>query len=392
MTKQEYLNLLQEKLEAFSKELQKEIIEDYEEHFAEGLAAGKTEEEIIRELGDIEDMIRELPEDEVSQQSPCKAELAPAAEQGNFVCTGKYQGLVINGLIADVMLERSENETVSGDYEIDEAEGLEPRYCFYQYEKDGVLHLEIKENPDFLKGSLRERKVMLFGKTLVRFNSFRNEAEVRLLVKVPRDIPRIELQTTSGDVRAAGICTVQLSVATTSGDMKLSRNVAEKISARTASGDFEIEEATCREFQLGTASGDVSAVSVTAEELSVKTGSGDVRLSAVKLGSLQAGTGSGDIVETGEIRNRSIRTGSGDVVVNPIGSADSVNIGTGSGDVVLDIQAIDGVRATVRTGSGDGIIHAGDGKHHVSGGESTVGEGSCRVVVTTGSGDAVVKM
>ena len=48
MTKAEYLRLLQEKLESFNRELQSEIMEDYEQHFAEGLAEGKSEEEIGR--------------------------------------------------------------------------------------------------------------------------------------------------------------------------------------------------------------------------------------------------------------------------------------------------------------------------------------------------------
>ena len=52
MKKMEYLDKLREKLEAFGRELQEEILEDYREHFAEGEKQGKSEEEIIDELGD----------------------------------------------------------------------------------------------------------------------------------------------------------------------------------------------------------------------------------------------------------------------------------------------------------------------------------------------------
>ena len=58
MTKQEYLRKLQERLESFGQELQEEILEDYRQHFAEGANQGKSEEEIIEELGNIEEMIR----------------------------------------------------------------------------------------------------------------------------------------------------------------------------------------------------------------------------------------------------------------------------------------------------------------------------------------------
>ena len=47
MTKQEYMQNLQEKLERFGQELQEEILEDYRQHFAEGENEGKSQEEII---------------------------------------------------------------------------------------------------------------------------------------------------------------------------------------------------------------------------------------------------------------------------------------------------------------------------------------------------------
>ena len=56
---------LQEKLERFGRELQEEILEDYRQHFAEGANEGKSEEEIIEELGNIEEMIRELAEEDL---------------------------------------------------------------------------------------------------------------------------------------------------------------------------------------------------------------------------------------------------------------------------------------------------------------------------------------
>ena len=68
MTKSEYMQALQKKMEKFNQELQTEIVEDYEQHFAEGLAAGRTEDEIIEELGNIEDMISELPEKDIRQE------------------------------------------------------------------------------------------------------------------------------------------------------------------------------------------------------------------------------------------------------------------------------------------------------------------------------------
>ncbi|MDE6517374.1 MAG: DUF1700 domain-containing protein, partial [Acetatifactor sp.] len=65
MTKSEYMDALREKLQHYNRALEMEILEDYEQHFAEGLAAGRKEEDIIAELGNIEDMLKEFSEEDL---------------------------------------------------------------------------------------------------------------------------------------------------------------------------------------------------------------------------------------------------------------------------------------------------------------------------------------
>ena len=60
MNKQEYMYNLFEALRPFDEDVRNEIISDYEEHFADGLANGKTEEQIVEELGSIDELIAEL--------------------------------------------------------------------------------------------------------------------------------------------------------------------------------------------------------------------------------------------------------------------------------------------------------------------------------------------
>ena len=60
MNKQEYMYNLFEALRPFDEDVRNEIISDYEEHFADGLACGKTEEQIVEELGPIDELIAEL--------------------------------------------------------------------------------------------------------------------------------------------------------------------------------------------------------------------------------------------------------------------------------------------------------------------------------------------
>lgn len=51
MTKTEFLKLLYENLEGFTEDEKREILYDYKEHFSLGKENGKSEEEIIKELG-----------------------------------------------------------------------------------------------------------------------------------------------------------------------------------------------------------------------------------------------------------------------------------------------------------------------------------------------------
>lgn len=52
MNKTEFINIISNGLCDFPEKIRKEIIADYEEHFSYGTAEGKTEPEIINELGD----------------------------------------------------------------------------------------------------------------------------------------------------------------------------------------------------------------------------------------------------------------------------------------------------------------------------------------------------
>lgn len=56
MTKREFLNALNYYLSGFKKEERDEILYDYEEHFRIGMESGKTEEDLIKELGNPKDI------------------------------------------------------------------------------------------------------------------------------------------------------------------------------------------------------------------------------------------------------------------------------------------------------------------------------------------------
>lgn len=69
MKKEEYMSTLKSALTNFDEELVQEIVGDYEERFRVGMEKGKSEEQIIRELGTVQDFVEELGE----MQQSCAA-------------------------------------------------------------------------------------------------------------------------------------------------------------------------------------------------------------------------------------------------------------------------------------------------------------------------------
>lgn len=441
MTKAEYLRLLQEKLESFNRELQSEIMEDYEQHFAEGLAEGKSEEEIIEELGNIEDMIRELPEEEIRQEIAVEepedfredCEMDPEAERSG-VFGGEYRGVVIDGLVADVTLESSEDGRIHVDYRND---GDRLRYCFFQYEQDGVFHAGVKKVRGYEEGdgnpeeNGRSIKVVLFGKTLLSYRKFYSDGgDIKLSVRIPEGMPVVELKTASGDVRVSRVRVGKLTASAASGDMEIENMSAEQadigtasgkmnirrlraerteiksasgdmeirglaagqVNVKTTSGDITVFDGAAAELELQSGSGDVELESLQAQKVHLHSGSGDINGTAVSGKELYAVGGSGDISIFGNMEEYTIKTESGDVVLKAGRKTVCVRVETGSGDAEVDMKGAENVEVSASVGSGDGVIYGADGsRHQVSHGGCTVGSGDCKVSVNVGSGDLEVR-
>ncbi|RRJ62490.1 DUF1700 domain-containing protein [Paenibacillus oralis] len=86
MNKNEFIALLRAHLSVLPPEEQNELLEDYEAHFEFGLQSGKTEEEIVLELGEPAELAKEalgnryIPQDHVYWYGPDPAGRAGAPE------------------------------------------------------------------------------------------------------------------------------------------------------------------------------------------------------------------------------------------------------------------------------------------------------------------------
>lgn len=395
MTKQEYMAKLQEKLERFGRELQEEILEDYRQHFTEGANEGKSEEEIIDELGNIEEMIRELAEEDLPGEFAQRAmesgatagkETAAAGEEksagetgteGCFQYSGNYKSVVLEGKVANIHVERSEDDKIHVNYE---AKGVNSQlnYEFYQYEDDGVFYAGVKRRKNLREeddGEEKMVKVTLFGRTIISYGtvgSFGGGQSITLTVRIPRGIPKVTAKTASGNVEVSGLELEALECSSGSGNVEIRELVADRVKGHTGSGNLAVEHA---EF--------ISA--------GLEAGSGNIRLERIKGRELRCGAGSGNIKADAAVAEYHMNTGSGNIKLKAVGAAEIVNMSAGSGSVKLELEGMEGMEATVRTGSGSAHIAWGEEEAvKVKNGTYTYGNSACKVKASTGSGSIKV--
>lgn len=432
MTKSEYMDALREKLQHYNRALEMEILEDYEQHFAEGLAAGRKEEDIIAELGNIEDMLKEFSEEDLKQELEI---VESQANQSNSY-DQLYKAVVIEGLLADVEVTASEDEQIRIDYDNSGNKAQKMRYQFYQYEQDGVFYAGVKERkgPDHYRENAPQSGPESIFDIFSKFTQFSNWSgdDIHLNVQIPAGIPVIKIDNTSGELWIQGIQTQELEARCTSGDMRIEDVVCRKFFGKTQSGDVEVSGIAMRtdedtEIDVHTASGDLEAREISAARVCLKTTSGDVSADSLKAGQLKIQTasgeqdledivcdradmrsGSGDI-DAGNIRGRElnaeagsgevelqadmenfdVKTGSGDINLETGARARMIYMAAGSGDICLTLNRVKGASIVSRTGSGDMSIRG----YEVSGRtyNTSYGSGACQVSLATGSGDITVE-
>ena len=441
MNKADYMKNLKERLDRFSQELQDEILEDYEQHFAEGVKQGKSEEEIIRELGNIEEMIQELSDVDVESGKESMAsaegeatptgivELDTAVTEQHYTYNGRYEAIELEGAIANLLLEPSEDGKLHIEYKNDMEEKYRQLCNFYYYEKKGIFHAGVKVRE-------AERKVKFFGRILTMSGSISwGEDDLSLQIKVPTETPRLSFTTSSGDVRMDRISVGNLQGRTSSGDVKVIEIKAQELRISAASGDLELEDVKVKKADLSTTSGDVDIEGTKAEKIHVNTGSGDIEIARstdiesgefitasgdieadVRADTVSFSTASGDIEAnagarvvscnstSGDIHAVMIRpnkqvdqnasncvikcnTTSGDIKALTSGNDIQADLNSVSGDIRLDMELTNGVETTVNTVSGDIGIRWQGRRQEVGRGCYRFGDGSSKVKANTVSGD-----
>lgn len=416
MNKTEYLKELKSELKKFRDELQQEILDDYVQHFAEGEAAGKSDEEIIEELGNIADMIQELGD--AGEAAPLSEEGAvpkgPSGEEkemfvpqrGEEVSGKKFPNISLKTGSANIVLKKSKDEWIHAECFCEDGTSMDD-IEFYQYGEGDTFYAEVRQKDGY------ERKCS-FYKTVVTVGKhfFSNGSGVTLVVKVPEGEERLKFVTKSGDVRGDSIglkilegavgsgdvsldscaCS-EVKIMTGSGDFRMNKSVVEIQEVKAGSGDVTIENSTVNRLEISTSSGDVVFEGGVCNEMRVKASSGDVSCSSATIGNISILSSSGDVDLNITAESCEISSSSGDICVTAKQSPRRVKAHTCSGDISLELRNTENANVELRTRGGEIDLRRGAKSIQVNNGCRLVfGTGACEIKAETSGGDISVQL
>ncbi len=310
MTKKEYMQALKEELEKIRFSEKAELLEDYENHFQAGIADGKSEEMIVEELGDIDELIAELryyslDNKESKKEEPVKKEQGifggiSAAMENAFTTGDKEKAhkapkhIDLELICADAVFRMSDGNNMKMEYKNDSKIWSKGKLIFTGHQDGDTFYA-------------KEESCNRMG--------IAASCESKLIIGIPTECESIRVRGKSGDIVLQNIVGL------------------EKFTAKTMSGDVHVHGGTVKELHCESMSGDVEVRNHAAEHLSCKSMSGDLNLE-------------GTTYFRGEMESVS-----GDVHVDEIAKDSKVQLKSVSGDVQVVVR--DACQGEVKTTSGD---------------------------------------
>ncbi|MDD5935626.1 MAG: DUF4097 family beta strand repeat-containing protein [Clostridiales bacterium] len=438
MKRSEYMSKLSEALEIFGEDVKLEIMEDYEEHYEIGLQNGKSEEQISEELGEIEELVKELKKSEITEKRPDKTVTLEkmngeiVGNQTSFVTLEKGQGeqsfknlnefkgnqtnddqprkIEVRSKFAHVEVTRSMDDQIRLEWVNYQTSRAKDYYEFRSWMEGGIIYGELcKKNSAVLF-------VPMFG------------GDVQIKVQVPNGFPELEVQSLSGDTvmhdvsfqsvelrSASGNIEVdhsntnQMALDTKSGKVICKQSQAANLNVDTKSGNttfFQIQSSTIHVHSLSgdvrgdhltgdcnvsTASGDITIASATGRQNDFYSVSGEIEIEHLQGESIKLQSKSGDIEAEICVKNCTASSISGDIEIKNAQEG-CFTLSSVSGDVELTCNNIAGYVADVHTVSGKTECRFRDiHNQKLKNGVYTYGAGSSKIKAKTTSGDIEIR-
>lgn len=336
MNRKEYMERLQMDLEAVDEQNAKEILQDFTDHFEQGLSEGRSEEEISEELGDPAELISEL---NTRPHRQAQAESQTQIDALSMVS--------IEAESADITLKQGTGNDVLVDF----------------YDSRNPLRVHNYRLETVQENDVYAIRVIRLQNSWLRAGAGEH---LRLDVTLPSASLDVKISSMSGDIRVPEILHCG------------------KFAASVQSGDIDIRALDAEAVQFTSASGDIHAA-VRGELIEATSISGDLDLTQAhgKLGKFR--TTSGDLDIRGCFQAVLAESKSGDLDL-AIEAAESLKLDTISGDIHLTLPHTTGFVCSFTTISGDLRPHI-----HLPlerrGRQLSAGDGHAQIAVKTISGD-----
>lgn len=350
MNREEYMNILNEVLLGYNQEFAKDVIKDYEDHFEISLKEGKSEEDICRELGDVNEAIEQLKQDFIDYKKQELIKLTKAKEENKTEKNyeeqrGEYtndktsfEASKVKRLVLSLSFEDLYLEGIGGDEIFIEYEGKKAEKSFQCEQRGDTIYAEAIRN-------IGQFKVNFFNFGL----NFGKSATVKVFV--PTYLEEIEIHTASGEAYIKQIECKKLSYGGASGDVDVKECSIKKFEAKSISGDIRIEECSSNSMKAKSMSGEIDILESKVENCLMESMSGDVTMKESTFQTVYGSSKSGDILVTLEEDVTGITveasTISGDTKIKYKGSRTSAELGTfkmayGDGSCMVKASTISG--------------------------------------------------
>lgn len=334
MNRKEYMNTLKEVLLGYNQEFAADVIKDYEDHFEISLKEGKTEDDICRELGDVNEAVEQLKQDFIDYK---KQELIKISKQEKedkkndekskvdkkFVnekaCfeSSKVKKLVLQLGFEDLFLEG-----IEGDEIIIECKGKNADKNFHCEQRGDTIYGESFRILDQFRVNFNF--IFCFGLM------FDKAAKVK--VCIPNYLEEIEIHTASEKTFIGQIGCKKLSYTGASGDIEIKKCNIEKLAVKTINGDIEIEECSSTSLKAKSMSGEIDILDSKVKHCLMESMSGDVTMKHTIFDAVSGSSKSGDIkiVLTDDVTGVAVEvsTVSGDITAGHKGNKSSCERGT----------------------------------------------------------------
>ena len=400
MTKNEYLAALNQALANYSPNFKKDILDAFEAHFQEGISEGRSEEEIMNDLGTIDDVIENIhmmggeketvhKEQKNKDYEVLKEGLSTAfhaftriadealghakdftANMNRKKNTAQYysepQSETLPSSIVKLVIH---SETLMSSLDIKLEKGNELHYEFTQSHS-------IFTNP--ISDGIRCEVSDTTGKILVNGSG-------NLTVQIPDGVTTITMEAPAGDVDINDIKLDEFNCHNTSGDITLNRVEMKRADFTMMAGDLDISDSNFDEIGMQLSCGDVDLTNTTGN-LYANLSAGDIDIQKHAADVIQISATAGDIDMEVSSPNIEVKSTAGDIDLNVHGDIHSIKVTSTAGDIDMTTDSKD-YQASLSTNFGDVDFDDDLPYQKLHGKKYIVGNGKGEILIKTNAGD-----